>query len=683
MLIKKVRLENIRSFLKQEIVFRDGITLLAGDIGSGKSTILLALDFALFGIRRGEMNGSTLLRNGREQGSIEVVFSLEGKEVVIKRTLKRTANGVTQDFGYMSVDNVGREMTAVELKQAVLDLLCYPQDMLTKKSMIYRYTVYTPQEEMKMILMGSKEERLETLRKVFNIDKYRKIVENAKIVMAHVREKWKINSGKVYDLEEKKRRLGEREQVLVRVQQDVQQCGMLVKGLQEQESNMRQQLLDFEEKNRSYQELVKQKSMVEVAQRHVREKLMYLETQVQVMRGGMVQLLGKPVQRAGVSKVEIQACEEILRNAEVTLKEVVQKVQAVKTRKEQSRRLQESVTRLDVCPTCKQQVHEGHKQQMHAQEEATIALLQQELVSLLAEEMRLEEQVQKVRVEVQALREREKEEAVFSARQSELEKQKGLHVKMVEEKENEAQEFTRLREQEQQVAAQLISFQSFMEEREKVRVQAERAQDEVRKKERELVALQQQVQDGAREVDILKREVVEKEQVQARMRQQEELRAWFDDVFIPLVQDMERNVLLRVHHDLNGLFRVWFQKLVENDQMQVRLDEEFTPLIEQNGYDTEYENLSGGEKTAAALAYRLALNQVINKVVTTLNTKDLVILDEPTDGFSSQQIEKMRDVLRELNMRQIILVSHEQQMENFVDQIVRLEKDGHVSAVVV
>ena len=50
MIIKRVKLNNIRSYIKEELNFDKGITLLSGNIGSGKSTILLAIDFALFGL---------------------------------------------------------------------------------------------------------------------------------------------------------------------------------------------------------------------------------------------------------------------------------------------------------------------------------------------------------------------------------------------------------------------------------------------------------------------------------------------------------------------------------------------------------------------------------------------------------------------------------------------------------
>ena len=121
--------------------------------------------------------------------------------------------------------------------------------------------------------------------------------------------------------------------------------------------------------------------------------------------------------------------------------------------------------------------------------------------------------------------------------------------------------------------------------------------------------------------------------------------------------------------------------LMEDENITSRLDENFTPIIEQNGYEINYSSLSGGERTAAALAYRLALNKVINEVMIQIKTKDLLILDEPTDGFSSQQLDKVRDVLDRLNLKQVIIVSHESKIETFVENVIRVGKEGNVSKV--
>ena len=148
------------------------------------------------------------------------------------------------------------------------------------------------------------------------------------------------------------------------------------------------------------------------------------------------------------------------------------------------------------------------------------------------------------------------------------------------------------------------------------------------------------------------------------------------------MENMEKNVMFKVHEDFNSLFEKWFSILVENENLQMTLDEEFSPRIYQNGYDTEYDYLSGGEKTAGALAYRLALNQVINNIMSSIKTKDLLILDEPTDGFSSEQLDRMRLLMEEINIGQIVIVSHEAKVESFVDNIIRFEKIDHSTNVV-
>ena len=89
----------------------------------------------------------------------------------------------------------------------------------------------------------------------------------------------------------------------------------------------------------------------------------------------------------------------------------------------------------------------------------------------------------------------------------------------------------------------------------------------------------------------------------------------------------------------------------------------------------DYAYLSGGERTAIALAYRLAITHIINSVMSKIKTKDLVILDEPTDGFSSKQLDKVREVFEQLKVKQLIIVSHEQKIESFVENVIKLGKE--------
>ena len=192
MIIHSVTLENIRSYQKEEIVFQEGSTLLSGDVGSGKSSILLAIEFALFGVIRGKLDGKLLLRHGTTTGRITLSFSIDKNNFKIIRELKKSnKQQVSATQVHFFKNNVEILCTIEELKSKVLSLLGYPQDLLKQsRNLLYRYTVYTPQEDMNYILTD-KEMRVNIIRQLFNLDKYQHINENAQIVVRELNNKQK------------------------------------------------------------------------------------------------------------------------------------------------------------------------------------------------------------------------------------------------------------------------------------------------------------------------------------------------------------------------------------------------------------------------------------------------------------------------------------------------------------
>jgi DNA repair protein SbcC/Rad50 len=177
---------------------------------------------------------------------------------------------------------------------------------------------------------------------------------------------------------------------------------------------------------------------------------------------------------------------------------------------------------------------------------------------------------------------------------------------------------------------------------------------------------------------LLGAERLEKEQQLDRTAQ---VRNWLQRQFTPFTSTVERHVLMSIHTTFDAVFRQWFGRLIEDDALSTRIDHEFAPVMLQHGYETDVAYLSGGERTAVSLAYRLALVHTIHVMLPHLGTSGVIMLDEPTDGFSAEQLERVRDVLRELRMDQIILVSHEQQLEGFVDHILRVRRTGDGSVV--
>jgi len=93
MIIKKVKLENIKSYINEEIELRPGINFILGLNGSGKSTIIEAIGFALFNYTKG--NISKLLRYNEKKGLVRVEFvANDDKAYAVERVIRSSGGSV-------------------------------------------------------------------------------------------------------------------------------------------------------------------------------------------------------------------------------------------------------------------------------------------------------------------------------------------------------------------------------------------------------------------------------------------------------------------------------------------------------------------------------------------------------------------------------------------------------------
>jgi exonuclease SbcC len=179
------------------------------------------------------------------------------------------------------------------------------------------------------------------------------------------------------------------------------------------------------------------------------------------------------------------------------------------------------------------------------------------------------------------------------------------------------------------------------------------------------------------QVEELEREIEDKEKERKAAERLKEYQIWLEEFLMPTLEAIEKYVMMNINQEFNQHFQKWWGMLIEDPSKDSRIDEDFTPIVEQDGYEQDYDYLSGGEKTSLALAYRLSLNTIVQKVSAGIKS-NLLILDEPTDGFSKEQLFKIREILDELKCQQVIMVSHERELEGFADQVMRVEKkDGN------
>src|SRR3989344_229061 len=612
MLFKKLKLVNIRSYTDLEIESPQGSILLAGDIGAGKTSILLGLQFALFGLQPGQ-KGDSILRSGTNNAYTSLEIEIDHEKILIERTIKKNSSGsITQDTNIITIGDKREDISTSELKERIIRLLNYPKEFIKKSNMLYKFTVYTPQEEMKSILQERTEVRLDTLRYIFGIDRYKKIKENSNFLLQKIKESIRIKEVLIAELNLLKEKFTIENEKKILLARDINNTRMEYEKLNQTKN-------EIEERLNSTQKLLEEKRQIDLEISKA-TPLLSGKKDLEERMNKEISIMKKQIkERIDFSPDRLRNVNELLNKHKRILEEknndfmnISSRINLLNSQKENPLEIKEKINSLEKCPTCFQGISHEHKEKISKKIFFEIEDINREL-----EEKIVQKQI--------ILRDIEREKELVSA-----------------------YEFDKTTLQENKIKW----------EHQKI----------IETKIKELEILKGRLEE-------LNIEILNKQKIREQINHLRNLQDWFSERFISMINLTEKNVMSQLRQEFSSIFSEWFS-ILTSESLFVRLDEEFTPIITNQDYEIDYDFLSGGERTAVALAYRLAINQVLNSMLSRIKTKDIVILDEPTDGFASEQIDKMRDIFYQLKAKQIILVSHEQKIEGFVDHIIRVKKEG-------
>lgn len=679
MIIKGIKLSNIRSYRDEEIEFPQGSVLLSGNIGSGKSSVLLAIEFALFGLQKGMVEGNSLLRHSSKEGFVELILDINGKEIKVKRSLQRKKDAVIQDSASLSLGGEKKELTATELKDFVLDILHYPQKLLTRRNLIYRFTVYTPQEAMREILLADRETRIDTLRKVFGIDKYKIIAECCEIFLQKLKEKKKEKEGMISDLEFKQQEFGKKKNFLSSIEKNLQALEPKVSAAKKELEKTKKELEKIEEARDEFailkNEIVKREAEEKEKSKQLKKTLEYIEELC-----NNIKLLEKELEKkisVEEIKQERKEKEKILEEKKQAEKKLLREISAFSAKKAMLDENMNKIEKLKTCPICMQVVSEEHKEKVVGEIKEGLRRIEKLIEEKETENKKICEENGKIEVMIKKIYEEEKKAAVFSEKEKNLDEDMKRLKREQESKKILQEEIGTLSKKLKELREKERAFENVEEKYRKIKLLLGEKQEEEKRISMEKRAFEVTASDAKKEMEETNKEIEKKLKTKEHLQYLQELQRWLEKDFLETIAFIEKQVMLKLNAEFNSFFQKWFSMLVEDESLTTKVDIDFTPTTEQQGYSIDYAYLSGGERTALALAYRLALNQVINSMLSKIATRNLLILDEPTDGFSSQQLDKMRDVLQELKAKQLIFVSHEDKIENFVEHVIRFEKkDG-------
>jgi len=689
--VESLQLENIRSHSKTTIPFVAGFNCLVGGLGRGKSSILYAIDFALFGDPIGR-SYEYLLREGADIGKVAVKFVHGGKTYSIFRGLRRHGKGIIQDMEQLKFFE-NETLIASAKGEAVTEQL---KALTALDKDLFREVVWVRQEHLKELLDVTPRQRQTRLDQLFGLSDY----EVAWSGLATFQRDYKVEKG-VYErdvdvvgvdklqaeynkaveefssienqLQDLSEKLTQAESALKEATSRLESLEELRKQTEElrgKEIELQTNIANLEDTSARLVDEIENKKMFI---HDLEERLKLMETQEKSHRNKL--------QEAGLrSDQTIEELRKYISTVEDQIASIGGEQEATKKEIETSQNRISTLTTESKCPICLQNLTGDYKkdllerlQEENIEREKKLLELQKNLDELEG----LHSVVDLVISNMQPLIPRMEE-----IKGRALEEQKFLS-KLSEDFEEAQQQEKRLRSQLSAVRAEITKFD--VTQLESARKFRDAAFEQYSGMKSRLEMTERRKGDITLRVDTFKERLDNAQEKIERMEKIEKLLEIIDNI---------RGAYRSIQPKLRSEFVTYLQRTVQQvlddligavgPTLIVKIDETYTPFVNsEEGYEREVSNLSGGERTLLAFAYRIGLGQLIMQSRTGHGLY-MLLLDEPTESLGREDgsVDRLAEAISRLKaIEQIIAVTHSEAFAEKAEHVIRVEKEAGASRV--
>ena len=691
MRVKRVALENIRSHVKTVAEFTNGFNCLVGGLGRGKSSILLAIDFALFGMPLGR-SYEYLLREGADIGKVALKFLKNGREYTIQRALRRRDGHMSQDMEQLKLfegDRLIAEMKSNAVAEQLKSITGIDRDL-------FREVIWMRQERLKDLLDMPPGERQRRLDQLFGLSDYEVAWSGLRPILRwyegeknslrrdpdigriqelqlQYNDAVKDFSSKQIELEDLKRRFSEAEARLKEASAKVDRLEDLRRRneeLRREEAKLQERIIAVEDASaRLVNEIASRDSRI----KNLEDRLGSSKSQEDTYRG-MLQEIALPSDQ---TVMQLREHSEVLIGQMSSIhgeREMVEK--AIE---EATQRL-DSLVKENQCPLCLQNLTSDYKQNLFER----LQRGNEEKKERLNELQRNAEELERIRTIVSSVASNLQLTLTrIDEAEKQLEEERRIRLEASKEFEERQREEREVRERLATLRKEIGEFDiSELEEAQRLR---DMALDGYSKIKYALQTVESQKREISLRMESLKERLESVEQKVNRILKVEKI----------LELGREIRVAYRsIQPKLRSEFITYLERIVqqeldelmgfENALLNVRVDEKYTPFIESpGGHERDVSNLSGGERTFLAFAYRLGIGQLIMQSRLG-HGLSMLLLDEPTESLGREDgsIERLAEAISRLKtVEQVIAVTHSEAFAERADHVIRLEKEDNISKV--
>ena len=164
MIIDRIVLKNFKRFRHQEIRFKDGITGILGNNGTGKSSIVEAVFFALYGVQATGISSDYIVSSfagPKEKCEVRLDFRIGGEDYTVLRTFRK-GKTIQHDATF----HKGGKLRATGVSQVETEV----RRVLGMGPVDFRNTVYAAQKDLLTLLENTPGKRKEWFLRALGID---------------------------------------------------------------------------------------------------------------------------------------------------------------------------------------------------------------------------------------------------------------------------------------------------------------------------------------------------------------------------------------------------------------------------------------------------------------------------------------------------------------------------------
>ena len=691
MKIEIVQLENIRSHVKSTVPFTRGFNCLVGGLGTGKSSVLYAVDFALFGDPIGR-SFEYLLREGADSAKVTVQFSQNGRTYKLVRGLKRRGKGIGQDFEELKLfedETLIASMKTDAIAEQFKAITGFDRDL-------FREIVWMRQEHLKELLDARPRDRQRRLDELFGLSDYETAWSNIAAYQRDYETEKRVyeKDPDVVGLEKLSGEYNRVTEEFTRLELELQDALGRLAGAKRTLEDADVRLAKLEEKKQLVEELKRKEARIHANISGVADALASLNQRVE----GKKIILDNLKQRQSSLDSQMAAFKNSLEDTGVPANQSVEALrgqlaafddelsnlraeqQATARNLQADQKRTASLSMESRCPLCLQSLNDEYKdglmqriQQENAERQDRIKQLQGEI-----------EKMQRTKVVVN--------EAVSNL-QKLTTRGEELKARLSEEERNLvdlATEAEAKRQHEKELAGQLEALRweigrfdmadldAARTRREQAFAQYYRVESELRTKE-------------SRKKDLLTRLDETRERIDHAQEKLERMQRIARTVeVLGAIRDAYRSIQPKLRSEFVKVLRNFVQQVLDSlvggeaPLLNVVVDETYTPYVKsESGTDREVSNLSGGERTLLAFAYRLGLGQLIMQSRTG-HGLSMLLLDEPTESLGSEDgsIDRLAEAISRFKaIEQIIAVTHSEAFAEKAEHVIILEKEAGISKI--